>query len=602
MRKWRARLGAALLCCVTLFSGCGTGSAGTADSAFLPDASLPDSAAEVQQEEPAAYSGPLYEVSVEKITDKLPDFERFPCGTATQQPFTPFEVRDYVENNIGIPVEQLYSEFGAELAEWYKIKNDQDYAGEVFDHPEDYLARMEAEDQYLEQLVERISACAAGWKESHPDSEYDEERIRYHVEHMLNYMADRFDISRPAYICFYQYSNSGDFIRYIPGRDADGVSDNNIRLRGFLTNSRLEQFSELDQYVFLGTTAGRTVFYDETQEQFLFTDNTGAILYTLPENMSYVSGYIWSPEEYFLGRYAREGMFPFIDENTGCYGYLNLEDFTVFELEPEYSLVSYTRNGEEVTGIKPIELTFREGKKPVIYSESTDTCYKLLGDGFLDSAWAELDVAGYIDKNGEFVFRFCDVPDFEGQIVIRAGDYVNDTAIVQCRPRGQSSGLRGSYFELFQGTYYEIDTEGNILRESNGEEYDHHDETGGERLETYDGRYRIGTADPISTERILLTDDLVLYRNAGTGGFEMTDVNGTVYPLETPEAVDSVQVMGNGLVVLSVVVEGDGPGTSAEQMRYYVRYEDIRPADFTAGLTDFEPDTLCVSDYYALPE
>lgn len=467
----------------------------------------------------------------------------------------------------------------------------------------------------IEELVERFNAFAEEQRGAHPGAQ-DENGFGYlYVDvHELVAMSYEADISRHDHLYLYAYANSGDYIRYQTEPDFfDDAFDADAWSRGLLTNSRLETFPELDAYLLFGTSAGKTVFYDEQNDRFLFADGSGNILYTSPENMTYMSSW-WdeAPSEFELHGYAKEGMFPFVDRDTGEQKYLNMEDFSIVELDPEYSVMGYTYNGEYIAGA-PIGTTFREGMKAVAYAETADARYAM--SGMLYAMYGmpygvpmgELDAAGYIDKTGEFAFKFCDLPQFEGQIVTRVGEYYNGTAIVQCRPRTGPSGLCSSIDELYLGTYYEIDKEGNILRECSEEEYQSHNDPREDELRPDDSfrlpgiRNRMEENVPIPAERILLKDDLVLYKNVETGGFEMMDANGTVYPLDALGQIVSAHVMGNGLVALAVL-ETSKTGDEWAELRYYVQYEDIRPADFVPDTQGFEPQAVRVSDYCALPE
>lgn len=462
----------ALALCLALLAGCGAQgtAASTPESGLLPARSGTESAA-VEPEEPEEppYTGPLYEISVGDVRDKLPDFEEMSSA--------------YLKGN------------------------------------------------------------ASG-------------------------------------IYFVAYANSGDFLGYETERYGH---------ERYLTNSKLMNFPELDEYVFLGTLSGRTLFCNENGEGLFATDGDGNILYRAPENIKYLYPY----DDYMVNEHGREGMLPFYDTETGYDGYLNLEDFSTWELGPEYAVSGYTRNGTPVRGGDIAEYDpFSEGMKAVLYAESTDTFFHIKGQNKedFDSDWAEKDIAGFVDKNGEFVFKFCDLPEFDGLVVCTATDYYQGKSIVTCHARGLSTGASIRSVDLFEGTHYEIDTKGNILREYSKEEnVARLREITEEKKQAGEVNVRrIMEPEQIPTGSIYLTDDLVL-----VGGKTLRDRNGTCYEIPKPDGrpVKAILVFANGLVLL---------GCKRDERScdyYYLQYEDIRPEGFEAGTSDFWPNAMSIHDY-----
>lgn len=266
---------------------------------------------------------------------------------------------------------------------------------------------------------------------------------------------------RGSKLFFFPFANSGDFVGYDKewfGHDC------------YLTNSKLMSFPELDEYVFLCTVNGKTVFCNEEGAELFLTDGDGNILYTAPENLIFPRAYA----EYEGNAYCREGLIPVHDTETGCDGYLNAEDYSVWMLDPEYAVWGYTVQGKSVPK-GGVGGAFREGMKDVNYAETMDALFHIAGQNGedLDGSWAENDIAGFVGPDGEFIFRFSELPQFEGSIICRASSYYQGTAIIACHARGMGTGVSIPSWEIFSGyeTYYEIDTQGNILGERTEDDY-----------------------------------------------------------------------------------------------------------------------------------
>lgn len=200
---------------------------------------------------------------------------------------------------------------------------------------------------------------------------------------------------------------------------------------------------------------------------------------------------------------------------------------SLIELEETYSLRDYTREGERVRGASITNL-FSEGRVPVVFAESTDTLFHIMGQNGetdFDSYSAECDVAGYLDKSGAFALKFSELPQFEDQIIVRASSFYGGTAIIVARPRERSSGVSVHRHDLYAGTYYEIDTEGNILRECTEDTWWEHGEKGNANGRSR-SRNRIEHPEVIPADRLLLRDDLVLYKNQADQRYELLDATG----------------------------------------------------------------------------
>lgn len=523
-------------------------------------------------EEPAC-TGPLYEVTVEDARECLPGFDR------------------------------LYIDARNEFTEEYKARY-MYLSGQIADL-DDYrrgdfhLVEQASEEEQIafqDELMERLGGAA----------DRDEwERITREMGAamlVMNSAISPEDEKHSSDIFFYAYSNSGDFVLY-QGEDWDSLC---------LTNSKLMSFPALDQAHCIGTLSGRTLFcVSEEDGHFFFTDGDGQTVYTAPDNLLLWQG--GAPMEYRIWEYGADGMLRVYQADKDRYCYMNMEDFSLLEIDEAYSTNGQlTRQGQTIYGAW-LTTTFSEGLCPISYAESTDTLFhKKGGNGTydFDHDAAEPDVAGYIDKTGALAIRFSELPQFEDQIVVDASDFIDGTAIVCRRPRQRTSGVSVPITELYAGDYCEIDTSGNILRECTEDDYWEH---GGHGVIT-----RMGDCydmETIPADRVLVASDLVLYLNGETGQYELLDANGNVYPLTAPEHILAVRVLGNGLIFLccgepldktvgfdamDFMVGGDimtGTVTSF----YCVRVSDIRPEGFVPDTAGFEPNALNIRDY-DLPE
>ncbi|MBD5093762.1 MAG: hypothetical protein HDT26_05660 [Subdoligranulum sp.] len=580
MKQTTRKAAALALCLALLLSGC-SGQASSEGADDMPPAQSGTDNTDSAQED-APYDGPLYAVSLRDIRESLPDLGAFAIDSS------------------GAFTEMCKARY---MCMSGQIESVEDYKSDEFRllyDPDDAEARDACEAEII-RLETEPAADDADWFRRYVEAGELNTVFGFTFysgitpESAAEYTSDIF---------FYAYSNSGDYVPYRKQRDLDNA-DSDEWNKLYLTNSRLEQFPELDQYQVLGTVNGLTIFFQSEQDgHFFLTDGRGNTRYTSPENI--VLSNDSALFAYYSNSFGAEGMLAIYDTDTGRDCFLDLDSLTIVELEEGYSLNEYTRNGESVLGAHN-GLLFSEGMKSVIYAESTDTLYHLMDARIdFDVYAAEADVAGYIDKSGAFVFRFCDLPQFEDQIIVSATGYRNGTAIVRSRPRAQYAGGNVPYQQLYAGTtYYEIDTEGNILRECTEEDRSEHEKAPlgprGEELDSYVRRMGWTTdMEFMPVNRLLLADDLVLYQNKDGRRFELMDANGTVYPLDAPEHIVSVHVLGNGLVLLYCGDPEqmsfnalDAPVTSI----YAVQIEDIRPDGFMAGTADFEPDTLSIHDY-----
>lgn len=575
------------LCLAVLLTGCG-GADASASGEDLPSAgSLPAESVSAAEPEEPPYTGPLYAVNIEDICDSLPDFRGFNIDT---------------QNEITEEYKARYMLMGE------MIESLGDYRSEDFRplyDPDDKEAQAAARAR-LEELEELVyNAPDAQTQAKHRTKMYQFEAAFYSG-------LSPADALHTSDIFLHAYCNAGDFVLYKKPFDQENLQfdRNDLWDPDYLTNSELRQFPELDKLMFLGAMHGRGVFtLSEEEQHFLIADSDGKTLYTSPDNIVIQTDGFYS--KYRLNNFGADGMLVVLNTDTDRCGYLNIDDFSLIELDETYSLRDYTREGERVRGASNSDL-FSEGRVPVVFAESTDTLFHIMGQNGetdFDAYSAECDVAGYLDKSGTFALKFSELPQFEDQIIVRASSYYDGTAIIVARPRARTSGASVHRHDLYAGTYYEIDTEGNILRECTEDTWWEHGEKGNVngRIRS---RSRVEHPEVIPTDRLLLRDDLVLYKNQAEQRYELLDANGNIYPLEAPENVLLVRVLGNGMVLLCCgtplqewqgMSEFDLTMRSPIQSIYYVRIEDIRPQDFTANTTDFEPDTVKVSDY-DLPE
>ena len=579
---------APVLCLAVLLTGCG-GAGTSASGEGLPSAdSAPAQSVPAAEPEEPPFTGPLYAVSIEDIRDSLPDFRGFVIDTQ-------HEITEEYKARYMLMGEMIES-LGDYRSEDFRPMYDPD--------DKEAKAAVRARLEELEELV--YNAEDAETQAKH--------RIKmYQFEAAFYSELTSEDALHTADIFLHAYCNAGDFVLYKKPLDWDNMDADRLDRwdREYLTNSALQQFPELDEMMFLGAmNNGRAVFtLSEEDQHFLITDSAGETLYTSPDNLVISTDGFSS--RYRLNDFGSDGMLVVLNTDTERYGYLNTDDFKLIELEETYSLRDYTREGERVRGASITNL-YSEGRVPVVFAESTDTLFHIMGQNGetdFDSYSAECDVAGYLDKSGAFALKFSELPQFEDQIIVRASSYYDGTAIIVARPRERTSGASVHRHDLYEGTYYEIDTEGNILRECTEDTWWEHGEKGNVngRIRS---RSRVEQPEVVPADRLLLADDLVLYKNQTEQRYELLDANGNIYPLEAPENVLLVRVLGNGMVLLCCgtqleewqgMSEFDLTMRSPIQSIYYVRIEDIRPQDFVADTADFEPDTVKVSDY-DLPE
>lgn len=275
--------------------------------------------------------------------------------------------------------------------------------------------------------------------------------------------------------------------------------------------------------------------------------------------------------------YVNTGWFPMIDNATNESGFLNLYTQEWMPL-PDGNL-SIAGGGEFGGEGDAFQSFFAEGLAHVMDSEPMRTYYP---DTILE--YSDYNIAGFIDEDGEFAFRFSDIDEFDGIILNEATGFLNGTCIVTGRvDDGIKTGpLEEGHGMFDRNLFYRIDTTGHIVEEVDYETFLAF------RVEVLDANGQFNEKQEHSNfyaaDSIQIADGLTL-RSAATfednallpaslnGAYELADSNGHVWDLRDVGDLHSIS---------EVIVSGDGTvlvyGRSNAAVEYTMDMAD-QPAD-----------------------
>ena len=264
--------------------------------------------------------------------------------------------------------------------------------------------------------------------------------------------------------------------------------------------------------------------------------------------------------------FLESGRMPGIKRDTGEYGFLDLytqewhpvgaEYKTLGLGEMNYNAFSYYSDGVAVVAYlnSPYEKTYAVFDSQMRHTDS--------------------EMAGFIDMDGNWIFQFRDLPQFDGQIVNSSTGYLNGECMISTRSSAETvTDSVGSNMLLDRDHIYKIDKQGNILEES---DYDAFVAFYEEVLKANHQHYNFSTNSDSNyhVDSVQIADGLTLraVNPLRTGmiqplsegsQYELVDYNGNTYPL----SASLILVGDNGVVlVASDSVESDASeDTDAEE-------------------------------------
>ena len=211
----------------------------------------------------------------------------------------------------------------------------------------------------------------------------------------------------------------------------------------------------------------------------------------------------------------------------------------------------------------------------------------------------EREVLGFLDENGEYAFRFDELPEFDGLLVHSVSGFIDGTCVVQARYDDGRTKVPTPFddddspFHTTDFTYL-IDKTGKIIEEVEAAEFDLKQaevlEKNGIMLDLDKNRewsfatesIRFADGLTLSVEKPLPYGEVTLENEIG--GYMLTDANGTVYPLDEYD-IYQVIVSDDGRVFLYF---GNDPNASPDEdvtdhgrNVYMLNYEWIAPPEYT---------------------
>ena len=255
--------------------------------------------------------------------------------------------------------------------------------------------------------------------------------------------------------------------------------------------------------------------------------------------------------------FLESGRMPGIKRDTGEYGFLDLytqewhpvgaEYKTLGLGEMNYNAFSYYSDGVAVVAYlnSPYEKTYAVFDSQMRHTDS--------------------EMAGFIDMDGNWIFQFRDLPQFDGQVVNSSTGYLNGECMISTRSSAETvTDSVGSNMLLDRDHIYKIDKQGNILEEA---DYDAFVAFYEEVLKANHQHYNFSTNSDSNyhMDSVQIADGLTLraVNPLRTGmiqplsessQYELVDYNGNTYPL----SASLILVGDNGVVlVASDSVESD---------------------------------------------
>ena len=245
------------------------------------------------------------------------------------------------------------------------------------------------------------------------------------------------------------------------------------------------------------------------------------------------------------------------DATTSQYGFYNVYTQEWHPLDPEYCI---TGGGMMSSGGSTFMTNsfYSEGLAYVTYFDLARLYDKGSGGTHGDRA-----IVGFLDESGEFAFRFDELEEFQGKLVIDATGFLDGTCMVAGRvddgiKSGYTRGGYGQYDGVDLDFFYQIDTTGHVVQEVDYDTFVAFREkilpSLGIRDTGHMTNYRlchtnsIQLADGLTLRlKTLPTRDTVI--PTAYPDYELVDTNGTVYPLDDYHIINIV-VADDGTVLL----------------------------------------------------
>lgn len=280
------------------------------------------------------------------------------------------------------------------------------------------------------------------------------------------------------------------------------------------------------------------------------------------------------------------------DAATSQYGFYNVYTQEWHPLDSEYCI---TGGGMLSSGGTTFMTNsfYSEGLAYVTYAELARLYDKGSGGTHGDRA-----IVGFLDETGEFAFRFDELEEFQGKLVIDATGFLDGTCMVAGRvddgiKYGYTRDGAGQYDGVDLDFFYQIDTSGHVVKEVDYDTFVAFREKIlpglGLRDTNHLTNYRLCQTDSIQLAdgltlrlKTLPTRDSVM--PTAYPDYELVDINGTVYPLDDYHIINIV-VGDDGTVLLECDSEyhwgADFMGLSESYGWYQLNYRWIAPEGYS---------------------
>lgn len=355
--------------------------------------------------------------------------------------------------------------------------------------------------------------------------------------------------------------------------------ENHVTIRKFC-DADLQQLPIEGNVEFLASYNGYRMFlrdgdievYDP--EMSLVSDTAGRFLYD---------------DVFITQTYAalKSGWLGMQDAATSQYGFYNVYTQEWHPLDSE----SHILGGGMMSSSGSTFLTnsfYSEGLAYVTYYELARLYNKGTGASHGDRA-----IVGFLDETGEFAFRFDELEEFQGKLVIDATGFLDGTCMVAGRvddgiKYGYTRDGDGKYDGVDLDFFYQIDTTGHVVKEIDYDTFVEFREkvlsSLGIRDTNHMTNYRL-----CQTNSIQLADGLTLRLKTlptrdsvmptAYQDYELVDINGTVYPLDDYHIINIV-VGDDGTVLLECDSEYRWYGNSESYCWYRLNYQWIAPEGY----------------------
>lgn len=253
--------------------------------------------------------------------------------------------------------------------------------------------------------------------------------------------------------------------------------------------------------------------------------------------------------------YLKYGWMPVQQTATGLYGFLNVYTGEWHPL-PEGCTVA----GAGMTGSSGLTFMANSFYSDGLAYVAKEELARIYNPG-TSAQYGDREIVGFLDEEGNFAFRFDEIDDFAGKLVVDVTGFQDGTCMVAGR---EDDGIRygetrdGQYGGLDLDFFYQIDKTGHVVRQV---DYDTYSEFRDQVRNDFSifgassGEYELYQADSLQladglTLRVINppTDHDVLSAY-DAGGYALVDANGNSYPLGDQHII-RVMVGDDGTVLL----------------------------------------------------